>query len=115
MESESSAQLLRIYVEESDKARGRLLYEAIVLAAREAGMAGATVLRGIEGFGAGSVIHRARFVEIASKMPMVIEVVDQTDKIRAFIPEVKNLFDESGSGGLITLEKVEIVSYQPRK
>lgn len=104
--------LLRIFVGESDKSRGKPLYEAIVIEAKRRELAGATVLRGIMGFGANSVIHRAHLLEISSDLPMVVEIVDDSEKIHAFITFVRHLFEECNSGGLITLEKIEVVTYR---
>lgn len=114
MENTPSTHLLRIYVDESDKVKGKLLYETIVIAAKEEGLAGATVLRGILGFGASSVLHRAHLLEISSDLPMIIEMVDETKKIRKFIESVKGLLDQAGTGGLITMEKVEVFAYRAR-
>jgi PII-like signaling protein len=72
----------------------------------------ATVLRGILAYGANSIIHRAQLLEISSDLPIVIEIVDETEKIRHFVEKVKELFDRAGSGGLITLEKVEVIVYK---
>ena len=106
--------LLRIFIGESDRHDGRPLYEALVLKAREAGLAGATVLRGIEGFGARSrVIHSSRILRLSEDLPIVVELVDVEEKILAFLPEIDALFEESGCGGLVTLEKVQIRRYTP--
>lgn len=116
MRLEGQAKLLRIFVGESDKIHRKPLYEAIVQKARTMDMAGATVLRAVEGFGAGSIIHRARLLELSEDLPFVIEIVDTEEKIQAFVKVVDQMFDEAGSGGLITMEKVEIIKYtHPRK
>ena len=110
------AKLLRIFLGESDKVGHKPLFEVIVQRARSMGLAGATVLRAVEGFGAGSIIHRARLLELSEDLPFVIEIVDSEEKIKEFITVVDQLFEESGSGGLITLEKVEIIKYtHPKK
>ena len=101
--------LLRIYVGESDRWHGRPLYEAIVLAAREAGLAGATVMRGVEGFGAHSRVHTAKVLRLSEDLPLLIEIVDQEERIRAFLPTCDQMIGE----GLITLEKVEVLKYSP--
>ena len=85
MEAESEALLLRIFVGESDHWHGRALHLAIVEKAREEGLAGATVLRGIEGFGAKSVIHASRFLDLSTDLPIVIEIVDSEDKVMGFL------------------------------
>ncbi len=105
--------LLRIFVGEADRAHGRPLYEAIVLKAREMGLAGATVWRGIESFGAGSRIHSARILRLSEDLPIVIEIVDSEEKIRAAMPAIEELIEASGGGGLVTLEKAEIIRYTP--
>lgn len=108
-------QLVRIFVGEGDVFRGKPLFEAIVLAAREMGLAGATVLRGVQGFGADSVVHTARILRLSSDLPMVIEVVERPEKIAAFLEKVETMLDEANCGGLITLEKAQIIRYQPER
>lgn len=108
MTPEGEAKLVRIFVGESDLWEGRPLYEAIVHKAREVGLAGATVLRGIEGFGAGSVVHTARLLRLSQDLPIVIEIVDTTDKIEAFL----DVATEMVRDGMVTLERVEILKYQ---
>lgn len=108
MKIEGQAQLLRIFIGESDRAEGRPLYEAIVLAAREAGLAGATVLRGLEGFGAHSRIHTARILRLSEDLPIVVEIVDREDRIAAFLPRLDAMVGE----GLITLETVQVLIYR---
>lgn len=100
--------LLRIFLGESDKHEGRPLYEWIVRKAREEGLAGATVLRGLEGFGAHSLLHTAKILRLSSDLPIVIEVVDTEEKIEKFLP----LIDEAIKEGLVTVEKVEIRFYR---
>jgi PII-like signaling protein len=111
MKLEGEGKLLRIFVGESDRWEGKPLYEAIVLAARERGLAGATVLRGPMGFGANSHIHTAKILRLSEDLPMVIEIVDLEDKIQAFLPEL----DEMVAEGLITVENVHVVRYRARK
>lgn len=103
--------LLRIFVGESDRWDGRPLYEAIVHQARAMGLAGATVLRGIEGFGASSVVHTSRILRLSEDLPMVIEIIDSADKIDAFLEATEAMVEE----GLVTLERVEILKYQGRE
>lgn len=100
--------LLRIFVGESDKHDGVPLYEWIVRRARERGLAGATVLRGVEGFGAHSRLHTAKILRLSADLPIVIEIVDSKDKIEAFLPVV----DAAITEGLATLEKVQIRLYR---
>ena len=100
--------LLRIFVGESDKRGHRPLYEVIVLRAREAGLAGATVLRGVMGFGKHSVLHTAKILRLSEDLPMVIEIVDSLEKIERFLP----VLDELISDGLVTLERVRVIHYR---
>ena len=102
--------LVRIFIGESDRWHHQPLYEAIVLKAREAGLAGATVLRGPLGFGGSSRLHTAKILRLSEDLPMIIEIADREEKIRAFLP----VLDEMVTEGLITLEKVHIVTYRHR-
>lgn len=106
-----SGKLLRIFIGESDRHEGRPLYEWIVRKAREEGLAGATVLRGLEGFGAHSRIHTAKVLRLSSDLPIVIEIVDTEEKIDAFLP----LIDEAVAEGLATVERVEVHFYRSRE
>jgi PII-like signaling protein len=108
MKIEGNGLLARIYIGESDTWHGRPLYEAIVHLLRERGLAGATVLRGIEGFGAKQHLHTTRILSLSSDLPVLIEVVDQEDRLRAVLPEL----DAMVADGLITLEKVEVIAYR---
>jgi uncharacterized protein len=108
MKIEGEGQLLRIFIGESDHWEGRPLHEAIVLAAREQGLAGATVLRGLEGFGASSRIHTVKVLRLSEDLPMIIEIVDRPDRIAAFLP----ILDKMVTEGMITLEKVNILVYR---
>jgi uncharacterized protein len=100
--------LLRIFIGESDKHEGRPLYEWLVHKAREQGLAGATVLRGIEGFGAHSRLHTAKILRLSEDLPIVVEIVDTREKIEAFLPVVDHAITE----GLATLERVAIRFYR---
>jgi len=104
------AVLLRIFIGENDEADGRPLYEAIVLAARERQLAGATVLRGPMGFGHSSRLHTAKILRLSDDLPLVIEIVDAADKIDAFRPVLMKLMKTSG---LVTLENVRVLQYGP--
>jgi PII-like signaling protein len=104
----SSGELLRIYIGESDRWHHQPLYEAIVFKAREAGLAGATVLRGTMGFGASSRLHTAKILRLSMDLPLVIEIVETPDKIAAFLP----VLDEMVTEGLVTLEAVRILKYR---
>ena len=114
MKDVAIAKLLRIHIGEADRLRNRPLFEALVLEAREAGLAGATVLRGVESYGASSVVHRARLVELSADLPVVVEIVDAEEKVRGFLERIDPLLTEAGCGVLMTLEKVEIVRYAAR-
>ncbi len=105
----NDAKLLRIFVGENDKVDGRPLYEAIILRAREAHLAGATVLRGPMGFGHSCLLHTTKILRLADNLPVVIEIVDSEAKIDAFLPTL----DAMMTGGLITLEKVQVLCYGP--
>jgi len=100
--------LLRIFLGESDKHEGKPLYEWLALKAREAGLAGATVLRGIEGFGAHSRLHTAKILRLSEDLPIVVEIVDSLEKIEAFMPVVDHAITE----GLATLERVQVRFYR---
>jgi PII-like signaling protein len=105
---EGEGKLLRIFIGESDKHGRKPLYQAIVEMLREEGLAGATVLRGIEGFGATSRLHTARILRLSEDLPIVIEVADRADRIEAIMPKL----DEMVTEGLVTLEPVEVVAYR---
>jgi len=115
MELQGQSKLLRIFTGENDRIGHQALHEAILLSAKERGMAGATVLKGIMSFGASSRVHIARVIEISADLPVVIEIIDQSEKIDKFLPAVHDLFEKCGKGGLITTEKVEVVYYKPKK
>ncbi len=109
------AKLLRIFLGESDKIGSIPVYEKILVEARKEELAGATVYKGIMGFGANSVIHRAKFLTMSEDLPLVIEIVDEVERIEKFIPTLKKIFDESNIGGLITMEKAEIIKLRTTK
>ncbi|MCG3177866.1 MAG: hypothetical protein BIFFINMI_00188 [Phycisphaerae bacterium] len=100
--------LLRIFVGESDRWEHKPLYEAIVLAAREAHLAGATVLRGAMGFGRHSRLHTAKILRLSEDLPIVIEIVDSADKVNEFLPTIDRMVDE----GLVTMEDVRVIKYR---
>lgn len=108
MRIDGAALLVRIYIGESDHWHGKPLYQAIVELLRERGLAGATVLRGIEGYGAKAHLHTTRLLRLSEDLPILIEVVDQEDRIRAILPELDSMVGD----GLITLEKVEVIAYR---
>lgn len=108
MQIPHEARLLRIFIGESDRWEHRPLYEAIVLKAREAHLAGATVLRGPMGFGKSSRLHTAKILRLSMDLPLVIEIVDAEEKINAFLPQLEQMV----TGGLITLEAVKVIEYR---
>lgn len=105
------SEILRIFIGESDKHEGRPLYEAIVEEARRRGMAGATVLRGMLGFGVHSRLHSAKVLRISEDLPMVVEIVDKPERIEAFIPDLEKMVAD----GLVTIEKVKVIVYRGKK
>ncbi len=107
MKTESQAHLLRIFVNESDRWEGRPLYECIVRAAREQGLAGATVLRAIEGFGATGRIHSVKVLHLSEDVPIVVEILEEPERIAAFIPTLDKMVAE----GAVTIEKVHLMTY----
>lgn len=111
MNPPQDAQLLKIYLGESDRYEHHPLYEAIVLKARELKLAGATVLRSPMGFGAGSHLHTAKILRLSDDLPLVIEIVDREEKISAFLPVLESML----SGGLVTIEPVRVVYYHENK
>jgi PII-like signaling protein len=108
MRPEGEGKLLRLYIGESDTWHGKPLYQAIVERVREEGLAGATVLRGIEGFGADSRLHTSRILRLSEDLPVVIEIVDTPQQIDRVVP----ILDEMVGEGMLTLERVQIVSYR---
>jgi len=115
METIQNAKLLRIFIGELDKIDHQPLYEAIVFKAKEAGLGGATVLKGVLSYGANSLVHSVKLWDISPDMPVIVEIIDGEEKINAFIPQVKEMLEKAGSGGLITLGKVEIIMYHSTK
>ncbi len=112
MENNPKARMLRIFVGESDKHGQQPLYETIVFEAKKQGLSGATVTRGIMGFGANSNVHTTKLLEISSDLPLIIEIVDTEDKIKLFVQKVEQLFEQAKSGGLITIEKAKVIRYK---
>lgn len=101
--------LMRIHIGERDRYEGRPLYREIVELLRRRGCAGATVLRGIMGFGASSTVHTERFEFLSSDLPLVVECVDREERIQAILPEL----DQMIGGGLVTLERAHVIVYRP--
>ncbi len=108
MKIEGTAKLVRIFLGESDRWKGQPLYVAIVEEMRKAGLAGATVFKGVLGFGAHSVVHAARIVDLSSDLPIVVELVDSEEKVAAFLPTLDTMVAE----GLVTLEKIDVIAYK---
>ena len=108
MKIEGEGRLLRIFVGEQDRFEGKPLHEAIVRRARELNMAGATVLHGLQGFGAHSRLHTTKVLRLSEDLPVVIEMVDRPERIDEFLPELDGMVDE----GMITLETVHIIAYR---
>ena len=111
MKLPEEAELLRIFVGESDHHGGKPLYEVIVQEARTRGMAGATVLRGIMGFGAHSRMHTAKILQLSEDLPIVVEIVDTPERIEAFLPYLNAMIPE----GLVTLERAQVIAYRAGK
>lgn len=106
---EGDRTLMRIHIGESDKWHGKLLYEAIVELLRKEGFYGATVLRGVAGYGSSSRYHTEKILRLSQDLPIIIEVVEYSDRIEKIIPRL----DEMVDGGLITLEKAHVILYRP--
>ena len=108
MKISEEGQLLRIFIGESDKWEGKPLYEALVLKAREMGLAGATMLRGLMGYGAASRVHTAKILRLSEDLPVIVEIVDSQEKIASFLPVIDEMIQE----GLVTLERVQVILYR---
>ncbi|HVO50509.1 MAG TPA: DUF190 domain-containing protein [Thermoanaerobaculia bacterium] len=115
MKDVTTAKLLRIHIGELDRARHKPLFEVLVTEARDSGLSGATVLRGIESYGASSVVHRARLVELSEDLPIVVEIVDTEEKIRGYLERIDPILEEAACGVLMTMEQVEILRWAPKK
>jgi hypothetical protein len=113
MKITGEGKLLRIFVGESDRLHGHALYDLLVRTAHDRGLAGATVWRGIEGYGAASRIHTAKILRLSEDLPILIEIVDTEAKIRDVLPALEALLEEAGCGGLMTLERAEVIRYTP--
>jgi hypothetical protein len=111
MKLPSDGKLLRIFIGEQDKWHGKPLYEEIVFLAKKVPLAGATVIKGVMGFGCKSHMHTAKLLRLSEDLPMIIEIVDSEEKINSFIPQLDEMVQE----GLITLEKVNVIMYRASK
>jgi PII-like signaling protein len=108
MKISEEGQLLRIFIGESDKWEGKPLYEALIFKARETGLAGATMLRGLMGYGAASRVHTAKILRLSEDLPVIVEIVDSPERIASFLPTIDEMVQE----GLVTLEKAQIILYR---
>lgn len=115
MEISGQAVLLRVFIGESDKLGHLPLYEAIVKEARGAGLAGATVLKGVLGYGASARIRTAKILDLSADLSLVVEIVDEESKVAKFRRRLSKLFEEANCGGLVTLENIRVVQYVPEK
>jgi len=113
MEISGQAVLLRVFIGESDKLGHLPLYEAIVKEARQAGLAGATVLKGVLGYGATARIRTAKILDLSADLSLVVEIVDEEAKVASFQRRLSELFEEANCGGLVTLENIRVVHYLP--
>jgi uncharacterized protein len=108
---EGERTLMRIHIGESDKWHGKALYQAIVEMLRKEGFSGATVLRGVAGYGGSSVYHTDKLLRLSQDLPLIVEVVEFTERIEKILPRLDEMLD----GGLITLEKVRVILYRAGK
>lgn len=115
MKQEEEKKLLRIFIGEADKYKNRPLYEAIVYAAKRAGLAGATVTRGLMSYGANSRVHSMKILALSGDLPVIVEIVDEAEKINSFLEVLEKMFEKTKAGGMITQEKIEVVRYQSGK
>ena len=115
MEISGQAVLLRVFIGESDKLGHCPLYEAIVKEARAAGLAGATVLKGVLGYGATARIRTAKILDLSADLSLVVEIVDEETKVTAFQHRLSEMFEQANCGGLVTLENIRVVQYVPEK
>jgi uncharacterized protein len=112
METNSDVKILRVYTSSTDKLKHTPLYEMLVFAARRNGMAGATVHKGVMGYGGSSVVHSAKFWETNDKLPVVVEVIDESAKIEAFFEVIKPYLESVRYGCLVTIENARVLLYK---
>ena len=112
MELSRDSKLLRIFIGSTDHLKHQPLYEAIVFVAKKHGLAGATVIKGIMSYGASTLVHTAKLIDISVDMPIVVEVVDLEARISDFVGIVSDMMEEANCGRLITLEKAEVLYYK---
>ena len=113
MKPEEKAKRLRIYISSTDKYHHSPLYEVLIYEARNQGISGATVLKGIMGYGASSEVLTNKLWEISEKLPLVVEIIDESHKIDSFIETMNHYFDEAGKGHLVTLDETTVVFHKP--
>ncbi len=107
--------MLRIYASTTDKVENKPIYETIVFKAKERHLAGATVFRGVMGYGVTSIIHSSKLWELTEKLPVIVEIVDETDKIISFFEIIKPMLDKMSKGCLVTMEKVNLMYHKSGK
>jgi PII-like signaling protein len=115
MDSNNKVTVLRIYISSTDKFENQLLFESLVFKAKEFGLSGATVFKGILGFGASSVIHSYKFWEVTDKVPTVVEIIDEEQKIMSYYNTVKPVLENMRYGCLAIIEKVDVLLYKSGK
>lgn len=115
MKPDDKVKRLRIYISSTDKHEHTPLYEVIVYSAREHGLRGATVLKGIMGYGASSEIYSNKLWEITEKIPLVVEIIDEPEKIESFFESIQPLFEEIGKGHIITVDETTVLMHKPGK
>ena len=112
MKTNAPTVLLRIFISSTDQLKQDLLFESIVLSAKKEGVAGATVLKGILGYGASSVLHSYKFWEITDKVPVVIELIDEEEKVRSFYETIRPQLESMRYGCLVTIENIEVLLFK---
>ncbi|MBE0650552.1 MAG: DUF190 domain-containing protein [Bacteroidales bacterium] len=112
MKMKRESKLVRIFIGDSDKISSIPVYEKIVIEAKKEGLAGATVFKGIMGFGGTSRIHTSKILRLSEDLPLIIEIVDEEEKIEKFLKILEQIFEEANCGGLITIEKAEVIHYK---
>ncbi len=115
MKLSGEGKLLRIFLGEGDHYNGQQLFEAIVHLARSKGLAGATVVRGIEGFGAHSRMHKSAILDLSEDLPILIEIVDTSEKVEALLPEIDEIIEKANCGVMMTMERVDVRKYSAGK
>jgi hypothetical protein len=112
MQMKRESKLVRIFIGDSDKIGAVPVYEKIVLEAKKEGLAGATVFKGIMGFGGTSRIHTTKILRLSEDLPLIIEIVDEEEKIEKFLKILDDIFEKANCGGLVTIEKAEVIRYK---